>query len=68
MSCCRPRGGRAAPRYHHVRDAADERLWRLLHNNGNPPKTQGEEMAEKLAIHSLALDAMFAKVKESLKK
>jgi hypothetical protein len=32
-----------------------------------PEKTEAEEMVEKLAISSLALDAMFATIKESLK-
>jgi hypothetical protein len=66
MSMCRPRGGRSAPRYHHVKDAADERLWRLMHQKEK--KSEVEEMTERLAISSLALDAMFAKVKESLRK
>ena len=70
MAMCRPRGGRAAPRYHHVKDASERRMWRLMHQEQEEPQQQGktDEMIERLAIYTLAMDSMLANVKQQLNK
>ena len=72
MGMCRPRGGRSAPRYHHVRDASERRLWRLMHNTEQEQeqpeqKSEVDAMCERLAVYTLAMDAMLAQAKEKLK-
>lgn len=78
MAMCRPRGGRSAPRYHHVRDASEQRLWRLMHPEGatklhqeqeqpEQEKSEVDKMCETLAVYTLAMDSMLAQVKEKMK-
>jgi len=69
MAMCRPRGGRSAPRYHHVRDASERRLWRLMHQEQeqSEQKSEVDAMCEKLAVYTLAMDSMLAQVKEKMK-
>ena len=68
MSVCRPRGGRSCPRYHHVRDASEKRLWRLMHSEQEQKqKSEVDEMVQRLAMYTLAMDGMLASVKEKMK-
>lgn len=67
MAVCRPRGGRSAPRYHHIRDASEERMWRMLHHQEKPKQSEVDEMCKRLAVYTLAMDTMLANVKEKMK-
>ncbi len=73
MAECRGRGGRSAPRYHHIRDAAEDRLWRLLHRQEQEQepeveRTVAEQAMERLAIYSLAMDSALAIAREKMEK
>lgn len=69
MSVCRPRGGRAAPRYHDIKLASEDRLWRLMHNNQEeePPPSKTDELVLRMKMYERAMDGMLAATKEKLK-
>ena len=37
MPICRPKGGRAAPRYHHVKDAAEKKYFAAIEQREKEP-------------------------------
>ena len=61
---CRPRGGRSAPRYHHIKDAAERKCFAELERLAKEPK---EKPLTQTEIHILALTAMAAKANEEIR-
>jgi hypothetical protein len=58
---CRPRGGRASPRYHHIRDAAEQKYFAAIE------KREEEKPLTKAEVYILALTAMAVKATEEIR-
>ena len=70
MTVVRPRGGRAAPRYHHVRDAAENKAIGAMrhkrYEGGNTYKSQAKKPIDELIRSMAKYRDEFHKVMDSI--